>query len=109
MLTSYSLIIYLDAMLFLLGMVAFIAGLLILALRAASPDIKTLAVQTARLAQKGLAEDVAGLVGNASNLLDSMNQLVRTTRGVGIFLALLGMCLMGLACYFALQIFRAPL
>jgi hypothetical protein len=109
MLTSYSLIIYLDAMLFLLGMVAFIAGLLILSLRASSPDIKTLAVQTARLAQKGLAEEVAGLVGNASNLLDSMNQLVRTTRGVGIFLTLLGMCLMGLACYFALQIFRVPL
>jgi len=109
MLTSYSLIIYLDAMLFLLGMIAFIIGVLILALRTASTDVKTLAVQTARLAQKGLAEDVAGLVGNASNLLDSMNQLVRTTRGVGIFLALLGMLLMGLACWFAVQIFQVPL
>jgi hypothetical protein len=109
MLTSYTLIIYLDAMLFLLGMFAFIAGILILALRTASPDIKTLAVQTTRLAQKGLAEDISGLVGNASNLLDSMNQMVRTTRGVGILLALLGMCLMGLACYFALQIFKVPL
>ena len=38
-----------------------------------------------------------------------MNQMVRTTRGVGILLALLGMCLMGLACYFALQIFKVPL
>jgi hypothetical protein len=109
MLTSYSLIIYLDAMLFLLGMVAFVVGLLILALRTAGSDVKTLATQTARLAQKGLAEDVAGLVGNASSLLDSLNQLVRTTRGVGIFLALLGMLLMGLACWFAVQIFQVPL
>jgi len=93
----------------LLGMFAFIAGVLILALRTASTDIKTLAVQTTRLAQKGLAEDISGLVGNASTLLDSMNQMVRTTRGVGILLALLGMCLMGLACYFALQIFKVPL
>jgi hypothetical protein len=96
-------------MLFLLGMFAFIAGVLILALRTASTDIKTLAVQTTRLAQKGIAEDISGLVGNASNLLDSMNQMVRTARGVGILLALLGMCLMGLACYFALQIFKVPL
>ena len=57
----------------------------------------------------GKFEDISGLVGNASNLLDSMNQMVRTTRGVGILLALLGMCLMGLACYFALQIFKVPL
>jgi hypothetical protein len=109
MLTSYTLIIYLDALLFLLGMIAFIVGIVILAQRTASTDVKTLAVQTARLAQKGLAEDVAGLVGNASSLLDSMNQLVRTTRGVGMFLSLLGMLLMGLACWFAVQIFKVPL
>jgi hypothetical protein len=108
MLTSYSLIIYLDAMLFLLGMFSFLAGLFILATRTASIDVKTLATQTARLAQKGMAEDVAGLVGNASTLLDSLNQLVRTTRGVGMFLALLGMFLMGLACWFAVQIFQVP-
>jgi hypothetical protein len=109
MLTSYTLIIYLDAMLFLLGMVAFIVGILILAFRTASPEVKNLATQTARLAQKGLAEDVAGLVGNASNLLEALNQLLRTTRGVGMFLMLLGMFLMGLACWFAVQIFQVPL
>ena len=109
MLTSYTLIIYLDAMLFLLGMVSFIVGILILAFRTAGPEVKNLATQTARLAQKGLAEDVAGLVGNASNLLEALNQLLRTTRGVGMFLMLLGMLLMGLACWFAVQIFQVPL
>lgn len=100
-----NLVIYLDALLFLIGAGSFIAGVLNLALRAAGNEIHTLAIQTARLAQKGIAEDVAGLVGNASSLLDSMNQLVRTARGVGIMLCLLGLVLMGLATWFALQIY----
>jgi hypothetical protein len=104
-LTHSNLVIYLIALLFLVGAGTFIAGVLNLALRAAGAEIKTLAAQTARLAQKGIAEDVAGLVGNASALLDSMNQLVRTARGVGIMLCLLGLALMALATWFALQIY----
>jgi hypothetical protein len=34
-----------------------------------------------------------------------MNQLVRTARGVGIMLCLLGLALMALATWFALQIY----
>ena len=106
MLTPYNLVVILDAALFFLGAATFITGLLILTLRASSADMRSLAVQTARLAQKGMAEDVAGLVGNASDLLDSMNQLVRSTRGVGIFLTLLGLMLMGLSTYFAILIYQ---
>jgi hypothetical protein len=105
-LTPNNLVVFIDAMLFILGMVTFIAGTLLLALRASSSDVKTLAQQTVRLGQKGITEDVAGLVGNASNLLDSMNQLVRTTRGVGIFLALLGLVLMGASAWFAIQFYQ---
>jgi hypothetical protein len=107
MLTPYNLVVFIDGMLFILGMVTFISGLLLLALRASSSDVKSLAQQAARLGQKGITEDIAGLVGNASNLLDSMNQLVRTTRGVGIFLALLGLALMGASAWFAIQIYQA--
>ena len=57
--------------------------------RTSSSEVKALATQTARLAQKGIAEEVAGLVGNASTLVDAMDQLVRTTRGIGIFLTVL--------------------
>lgn len=106
MLTPYNLVVFILAMLFTLGMVTFIAGALLLALRASSMDVKTLAMQTARLGQKGITEEVAGLVGNASNLLDSMNQLVRTTRGVGIFLTLLGLALMGASAWFAIQFYQ---
>ena len=93
--------------LFGLGMLTFIAGILVLAFRTNNKDLKTLAIQTTRLAQKGIAEDVAGLVGNASVLLDATNQLVRTTTGVGIFLTLLGIILMGVASWIALQILLA--
>jgi hypothetical protein len=105
-LTASNLVIYLDALLFLIGAGAFVAGMLNLTLRAAGSEIKTLAAQTARLAQKGIAEDVAGLVGNATALLDSMNQLVRTARGVGIMLCLFGLLVMALATWFALRIYQ---
>ena len=106
MLTPFTLIIIIIATIFLLGLFTFMAGLLILAFRAASGDVKTLAVQTSRLAQKGLVDEMSGLVGNASDLLDAMNQLVRTTRGIGMFLTILGLLLMGAAAWLAIQVYR---
>jgi len=106
LLTPNNLVLLIVAMLFLLGMATFITGVLTLALRASSSDVKTLAAQTARLAQKGMAEEVVGLVGNASELMDAMNQLVRTTRGVGMFLTILGLAIMGFAGWLAVQIYR---
>jgi hypothetical protein len=107
MMTPLNLVIFIDALLFLLGMSTFLAGIFILAFRAANTsDVKTLAAQTARLANKGITEDMAGLVGNASDLLDATNQLVRTTQGVGIFLTAMGLVLMGAASWVAIQIYR---
>ena len=63
-------------------------------------------MQTAKLAQKGLAEDVAGLVGNAANLMDSMNQLTRTTRGVGVVLVLFGSLMIAGSCVLAFLVYR---
>lgn len=87
-------------------MLTFIAGVLILAFRSSSADIKMLASNTAKLAQKGIAENVAGLVGNATDLVDAMSQLVRTTRGVGIFLTIMGTLMMALACWLGLQVYQ---
>ncbi len=106
MLTTFNLAVFIIGLLFLLGMGTFICGILILAFRASSSDVKSLASQTAKLAQKGIAEDVAGLVGNASDLVDAMSQLVRTTRGVGIFLTVIGVIMMGAACWLAIQIYE---
>jgi hypothetical protein len=90
--------------LFLTGLAITITGVIILATRAAGKDVRTLATQTTHLVQKGLAEDVAGLVGNASSLLEAVNQLTRTTAGVGAFITILGLLLMGAACWLALQL-----
>lgn len=106
-LTPLSLLLLIIISLFILGGLTFLVGIVILAFRSSSKDVKTLAVQTSRLAQKGIAEDVAGLVGNASSLMEATNQLVRTTTGVGVFLTILGIVLMGAACWLALQILRA--
>jgi hypothetical protein len=72
--------------LMVMGAISLIAGILTLVFRVSGKDIHTLASQTLRLAQKGVADEVAGLVGNASALLEAVNQLVRTSTGVGVFL-----------------------
>jgi hypothetical protein len=102
---AFELLLIMAFSLFVLGMLTTITGILILTTRVTSKDLRTIASQTSRLAQKGLAEEVAGLVGNASSLLDAMNQLVRTTAGVGVFLTLLGLCMMYAAGWIALKIY----
>ena len=79
--------------LIVLGVISLISGILTLVLRVSGRDIHTLASQTLRLAQKGVADEVAGLVGNASALLEALNQLVRTSTGVGVFLILVSFLL----------------
>ncbi len=106
MLTPLMLLMSFVGLFFLLGLLTFIAGILILVFRTSSSEVKALATQTARLAQKGIAEEVAGLVGNASTLVDAINQLVQTTRGIGIFLTLLGLLMMGFACWLAIQVYQ---
>jgi hypothetical protein len=102
---AFELLLTMAFSLFVLGMLTTIIGILILTTRVTNKDLRTIANQTSRLAQKGLAEEVAGLVGNASSLLDAMNQLVRTTTGVGVFLTLLGLCLMCAAGWIVLKIY----
>lgn len=88
----------------LLGTVMTVTGIFILARRTTGQEIRSLTVQTSRLAQKGLAEDVAGLVGNASALIEALNQLVRTTVGVGVFLILSGPILILLSVWLAFHL-----
>jgi hypothetical protein len=105
-LNPFDVLLVMTITLFILGVGTFLAGILIVALRSPSNDIKVIANQTAQLAQKGIAEDVAGLVGNASTLLDALNQLTRTTSGIGAFLAILGLIVMALACWITILIYK---
>ena len=80
--------------LFLLGVISFFAGVLILLKQTLGRDVHSLALQSSRLAQKGVLDGVADIVSAASTLMDSTNQLVRTTTGIGVFLIGIGLVLM---------------
>jgi hypothetical protein len=84
---------------FSLGCTSFVIGAIILVITAAGKDSNSVLAQTNRLAQKGLAEEIAGLVGNATNLLNSINEMVTTRNGIGIALMIFGSILMLVAFY----------
>jgi len=94
----------LAAIALVLGVMLLFIGVTVMVSRAIGGDIKKIAVHTARMAQKGISEEVAGLVGNASALVDSLNQLIKTAAGIGTFLVIAGMVLIAGAYWFALQI-----
>jgi hypothetical protein len=79
---------------FLLGSITFLLGLAILMYGAWGKDLRTIADQTTRLAQKGIAEEIAGLVGNASTLMTTLNDVMRTSNGIGFYLTVIGGVLM---------------
>jgi len=91
-----------TATIFLLGAICFLLGVYILLRRGYASEIQALASSTAELGQKGMAQEVAGLVSSASELVYAVNQLVRTSTGIGAFLMLIGLGLMG-ASFWALQ------
>jgi hypothetical protein len=84
------LILIVASSLAVLGVISIASGIFLLVVRSGGTTVHSIASQATRLAQKGLAEEVAGLVGNASALVDAVNQLVRTSAGIGIFLVVFG-------------------
>jgi len=80
-----------------LGVITFGIGVYIIVVKVVGDDVRTLASQTAKLAQKGITDDVSGLVGNASTLIDSLNGLTKTSAGLGMFLIFVGLALIGAA------------
>lgn len=88
----------------LLGMISIVIGIIILVSRSIGKDIQTIANQTTSMAEKGIAEDISGLVGNASVLLNSLESLIKTTSGIGIFLIFLGILLIASAYWMITQV-----
>lgn len=77
-----------------LGGLTFIFGVIILIWGVWSKDLRTTLAQTNRLAQKGLTDEISGLVGNASMLLTTISDLIRTRNGTGVILIVTGALLM---------------
>ena len=98
------LLLTMSASMFLMGLITFSIGVFILVSRATGKDMKLITNQTSQLVGKGIAEDIAGLIGNASTLLQTMADMVRTAAGVGVFLTVTGVVLMGVSLWIILQI-----
>jgi hypothetical protein len=86
-----------------MGVISVAAGIYVLFRKVMGDELKVIASQTTRLAQKGISDEISGLVGNASSLLEALNSLVKTTTGVGVFLTLIGFILMVAAYYLGMQ------
>jgi hypothetical protein len=91
---QWNIVLFMIAAIFGLGMFSFIMGIIVLVTKAMGKDVRNLATQTTKLAQKGFAEEITGLVGNASALMTALQQMVKTVTGIGIFLIVLGITLM---------------
>jgi hypothetical protein len=99
---NVQIVITIAGVIFLLGIICVVISIIILARQAMNKNIRTIAESTAKLAQKGLADGVSGLVGNASMLLSSLNDLTQSNTGIGIFFVFLGLVLLAVA-YFLLK------
>ena len=102
--TQADTLLIMAAALFFLGMCTLTMGLFVLVTRTMNKDIKNISNNASKMMQKGITEDISGLVGNASALLESVSSLVKTAAGVGIFLTALGLGMMASAYWLVLQV-----
>ena len=91
--TIYDIARVLSAMasgLFLIGLITFATGVAILIIRSIGQDTRSISKSIAQITQKGIADDVSGLIGNASSLMTATTNLIQTTKGIGVFLVVSG-------------------
>jgi len=87
---------------FILGLIVLAISIYILTKQAIGREIQAIAKQTAKLAEKGITENIAGLVGNASALINALHDLSKSNTGIGVFLVFLGITLLTTA-YFIVR------
>ncbi|MBQ6343639.1 MAG: hypothetical protein IJI41_10985 [Anaerolineaceae bacterium] len=89
------------ALLVIIGFISLIMGLVVLTKKALSKDLEEVAAEATKLAKKGLLTDVGNSLQSASFLVKEMTELMRTTRGIGLTLIIIGIMLLagGLALY----------
>jgi hypothetical protein len=93
MMTLNDVILTMTICVFVVGLVSVGAGIFILITRVLSEDLRTITRQTVQIGEKGIAEEVSGLVGNAATLISSLNNLIKTTAGIGLSVLLIGLVL----------------
>jgi hypothetical protein len=90
-LTFHEIQLIIAATLFFVGCFCVLLGILLLVTRGYSRQVGSIAAHTAKLGQKGITQDIAGLVSSATELVASINDLSRTASGVAFMLIAIGL------------------
>jgi len=106
--TAFDFQITMATVLFLLGLIVMGISIFILTRQAVGKDIQTIATQTTKLAEKGITENIAGLVGNASALINALHDLSKSNTGIGIFMVFLGIALLTTAYFISRNLGITP-
>ena len=101
-------VMMLSLALAVLGIVCLIISIVILAKQAVNRNIQAIAESTTKLAEKGITYGISGLVGNASLLISSLNDMTKSNTGIGIFFVFLSLVLLA-AAYYLIQPFLSLL
>lgn len=80
--------------LFLFGLTFIAAGFWRLLAIGLNAQAKALSAQTIRIGQKALSEDITRVTQAAQQLLESVNNLLRTSAGIGAFLIFVGLLML---------------
>jgi len=91
--TIYDIARVLSAMasgLFLIGLITLATGVAVLIIRSIGQDTRSISKSIAQITKKGIADDISGLIGNASALMTATTNLIQTTKGIGVFLVISG-------------------
>lgn len=106
--TAFDFQITMATVLFLIGLISIAISIFILTRQAVGRDIQTIATQTTKLAEKGITDNIAGLVGNASSLINALHDLSKSNTGIGIFLVFLGIALLTTAYFISRSLGITP-
>jgi len=106
--TAFEFQLTLATVLFGLGIIVMIISIFILTRQAIGRNIQAIATQTTKLAEKGITENIAGLVGNASALINALHDLSKTNTGIGVFLVFLGITLLSTAYFISRNLGITP-
>lgn len=98
-LNSVDFTLTLAVILLAMGVITFLVGIITLAFKVKSDEFTTITEQSAKLMEKGVVDDVNELLGNTSSLLQTINQMIKTKAGVGVFLVMITFILFGVAYY----------
>ena len=98
-LTANDFVLVMAGIVVILGVIAFLIGLITLAFKVGGGDFSEISTTSAKIMNKGLTDDVADLMGNASSLLQSITQMTKTRAGVGMFLIIISFILFVVSYY----------